>query len=258
MKHAIDNFLKYRFLLVELVKKGVKLKYRRSYLGIIWTLLEPLLTMVVLTVVFGTLFGNTDKSFPVYILTGRLIYTFFSQATTGALKSIQSNGAMIKKVYVPKYLYPLSNVLFNFVIFLLSLVVLFVVSIVLGVYPTWRIIGIIIPLINILLLSFGIGMILSTVGVYFRDMEYLWSVGLMLVMYSCAIFYYPQVILESRYAWILKYNPIYRIIESFRAAVFGTAFNIKGIIFAFGFSIITIIAGLYIFKKKQDNFILHI
>ena len=80
----------------------------------------------------------------------------------------------------------------------------------------------------------------------------------MLVMYSCAIFYYPQVILESRYAWILKYNPIYRIIESFRAAVFGTAFNIKGIIFAFGFSIITIIAGLYIFKKKQDNFILHI
>lgn len=258
MKQAVNNFLKYRFLLMELVKKGVKLKYRRSYLGIIWTLLEPLLTMIVLTVVFGTLFGNTDKSFPVYILTGRLLYSFFSQATTGALKSIQSNAAMIKKVYVPKYLYPLANVLFNFVIFLLSLIVLIVVSLVLGVYPTWNTLLLIIPLITILLLSFGVGMILATVGVYFRDMEYLWGVALMLVMYSCAIFYYPEVILNSRYAWILKYNPLYRIIESFRAAIFGQALNYKGVIYALVFSIVTIIVGLVVFKKKQDNFILHI
>ena len=110
MKQAIANFLKYRFLLKELVKKGVKLKYRRSYLGIIWTLLEPLLTMIVLAVVFGTLFGNTDKTFPVYILTGRLLFSFFQQGTNGALKSIQSNAAQIKKVYVPKYLYPLANI----------------------------------------------------------------------------------------------------------------------------------------------------
>ena len=258
MKHSIDNFLKYRFLLMELVKKGVKLKYRRSYLGIIWTLLEPLLTMIVLTVVFGTLFGNTDKSFPVYILTGRLLYSFFSQATSGALKSIQSNAAMIKKVYVPKYLYPLANVLFNFVIFLLSLIVLIAVSLVLGVYPTWSTLLLIIPLITILLFSFGVGMILATVGVYFRDMEYLWSVALMLVMYSCAIFYYPDVILNSKFAWILKFNPLYRIIECFRAAIFGTAINVEGILYAFGFSIVTIVVGLILFKKKQDNFILHI
>ena len=97
----IKDFIKYRFLLSELVKKGIKLKYRRSYLGIIWSLLEPLLTMIVLTIVFGTLFGNHTKEFPVYILTGRLLYTFFSTATKTSLSSIRKNSAMIKKVYVP-------------------------------------------------------------------------------------------------------------------------------------------------------------
>ena len=99
MKKYVDNFMQYRFLLSELVKKGIKLKYRRSYLGMIWSMLEPLLTMIVLTIVFGTLYGNTDRTFPVYILTGRLLYSFFSQSTKAALKSIRQNSAMIKKVY---------------------------------------------------------------------------------------------------------------------------------------------------------------
>ena len=95
MKKYVDNFMQYRFLLSELVKKGIKLKYRRSYLGMIWSMLEPLLTMIVLTIVFGTLYGNTDRTFPVYILTGRLLYSFFSQSTKAALKSIRQNSAMI-------------------------------------------------------------------------------------------------------------------------------------------------------------------
>ena len=105
MKEYVNTFLHYRFLLKELVKKGIKLKYRRSYLGIVWSLLEPLLTMMVLTIVFGTLFGNKDKTFPVYILTGRLMYSYFSSSTTRALKSVRANAGMIKKVYVPKYIY---------------------------------------------------------------------------------------------------------------------------------------------------------
>ena len=109
----IQNFWRYRFLLAELVKKGIKLKYRRSYLGIVWSLLEPIMTTIVLTVVFGTLFNNKDRTFPLYILTGRLLYSYFSKSTKAALKSIRSNAGMIKKVYVPKYLYPLSAVLLN-------------------------------------------------------------------------------------------------------------------------------------------------
>ena len=161
MKKYVDNFMQYQFLLSELVKKGIKLKYRRSYLGMIWSLLEPLLTMIVLTIVFGTLYGNTDKTFPVYILTGRLLYSFFSQATKAALKSIRQNSAMIKKVYVPKYLYPLSSVLFNYVIFLISLIVLAVVSVVLGVKPTTHLWQSLVALVLILFISYGCGMILA-------------------------------------------------------------------------------------------------
>ena len=110
MKQYIKNFLKYRHLLHELVKKDIKLKYRRSYLGILWTLIEPLLTMIVLSTVFGSLYGRTDKTFPVYVLTGRLLYAYFANSTKVCMRSIRSHSGMIKKVYVPKYIYPLSSV----------------------------------------------------------------------------------------------------------------------------------------------------
>ena len=258
MKKYVDNFMQYRFLLSELVKKGIKLKYRRSYLGMIWSMLEPLLTMIVLTIVFGTLYGNTDRTFPVYILTGRLLYSFFSQSTKAALKSIRQNSAMIKKVYVPKYLYPLSSVLFNYVIFLISLIVLAMVSVILGVKPTFYLLQAPIALILILIMSYGCGMILATIGVFFRDMEYLWSVALMLVMYTCAIFYYPEKLLKSGWAWILKYNPLYCVIDIFRCSVFGKAMNIHYFAYALIFSVVAMVIGLFCFKKKQDDFILYI
>lgn len=258
MKKQIKNFMRYRFLLGELVKKGIKLKYRRSYLGIVWSLIEPLLEMIVLTIVFGTLFGNDDKTFPVYILTGRLLYSFFSQGTKISLSSIRRNSAMIKKVYVPKYLYPLSSVLFNYVIFLISLIVLVVVALVLGVYPTKYIFGAVIPLILLFILTFGCGMILATLGVFFRDLEYLWNVALMLIMYTCAIFYYPARLLKSGFGWILKINPLYGIISLFRNAVFGQPMELITLVYASSFSLACLVIGLFVFHRQQDKFILHI
>ena len=267
MKSYIENFKKYRFLLWELVKKGVKLKYRRSYLGILWTLLEPLMTMIVLSVVCGrlmytgkcgSLFPNKDPHFPVYILCGRLMYSFFSSATNGAMKAIRTNAGMIKKVYVPKYIYPLSSVLFNYIIFAISLIVLVVVSIVLKVYPTIYLAQAIIPLILLLITAFGVGMILSTMAVFFRDLEYLWSVGLMIIMYASAIFYKPEKLLKSGFGWILKCNPLYLLIHNFRQAVFGMPMNMKFLAASIVFAIVSVIVGLIFFYKKQDEFILHI
>ena len=221
-------------------------------------MLEPLLSMVVLTIVFGTLYGNTDKTFPVYILSGRLLYSFYSSATKAALKSIRSNSAMIKKVYVPKYIYPLSSVLFNYIIFAISLIVLVVVSIVLKVYPTVYLAQAIIPLILLLITAFGVGMILSTMAVFFRDLEYLWSVGLMIIMYASAIFYKPEKLLKSGFGWILKCNPLYLLIHNFRQAVFGMPMNMKFLAASIVFAIVSVIVGLIFFYKKQDEFILHI
>lgn len=258
LKESMEEFVKYRFLLSELVKKGIVLKYRRSYLGLVWTMLEPLLNTLVLTFVFGTLFGNNDKTYPVYILSGRILYTCFSQSTKAALRSIRSNSGMINKVYVPKYLYPLSGVLYSYVIFGFSLIVLVGAAVVVGVWPTYKIIYVGYPLFMLLLLSLGFGMILATLGVYFRDMEYLWDVGLTLLMYICAIFYYPATFERAGLAWVLDINPLYCIIALFRNCIFGTVIKTRHIICPLIWSIVSLVLGFVVFKKKEDEFILHI
>lgn len=258
LKQSFQEFFRYRYLLSELVKKGIVLKYRRSYLGIIWTMLEPLLNMIVLTFVFGTLFGNKDSSYSIYILSGRVLYTCFSQSTKAALRSIRVNAAMINKVYVPKYLYPLSSVLYSYVIFGFSLIVLIGTALVLGVWPTVQILWIWLPLFLLLLLSLGFGMILSTLGVYFRDMEYLWDVALSLIMYVCALFYYPDRFIDVGLGWVLNINPLYCIIAVFRSCIFGTAIDMGQVMYALVFSLISLVIGIIVFRKKEEEFILHI
>lgn len=258
MLYSIKNFIAHKFLLRELVIKGIKLKYRRSYLGILWSLLEPVLMTIVLTVIFGTLFNNNNPLFPLHILSGRLLYSFFSGATNMSLRAIRSNASMIKKVYVPKYLYVLSSIIFSYIIFLISLVVLFGLALILKVYPTWNLLLIWIPLVLLFLLAFGVGMILATVGVFFRDMEYLWGVIMTVIMYASAIFYYPEKILSSAYWWILRYNPLYQIIDMFRRCIMGQTITSFSLLYATGFTLVTIVFGCALFIKKQDKFILHI
>ena len=254
----LKQIQKYRFLMSELVKKGIRLKYRRSYLGIIWSLIEPLLTTIVLVVVFGTLFGVKDPTYPLYIISGRLIYTYFANATKGACRSIRSNSGMIKKVYVPKYMYPISLILHNFVIFLISLIVLVIMMVYCRVMPTWQIIKAIPALVILLVMCTGIGMILATLNVFFRDIEYLWNVACLLIMYMSAIFYYPERLMKSGYAWILKFNPLYCIIECFRNAVYSEPWHPHHVMYAAAAACVCLFVGLAFFRKNQDKFILHI
>lgn len=258
MPYIIRNFIKHKFLFRELVLKGIKLKYRKSYLGILWSLAEPILMTIVLTIIFGTLFGNSDPTYPVYILCGRLLYAFFNNATNMSLRAIRSNAAMIKKIYVPKYLYVLSSMVSNYIIFLISLVVLVGAAIILKVYPTPYILLIWIPLGLLFLLSFGVGMVLATVGVFFRDMEYIWTIVMTIVMYASAIFYYPERLLNSRYNWILDYNPLYHIIAIFRDCIYGQPMDLFSLIYSSVFTFATVLLGCVFFLKKQDKFILHI
>ena len=254
----MKNFLKYRHLLGELVKKDIKLKYRRSYLGILWTLIEPLLTMIVLSTVFGSLYGRTDKTFPVYVLTGRLLYAYFANSTKACMRSIRSHSGMIKKVYVPKYIYPLSSVCSNYVTFLISLIVLVGVSIVLKVNITAYILLSVIPLGLMFIMAYGVGMILATLSVFFRDLEYLWSVALMIIMYTAAIFYPVERLYQSGKGWILELNPLYSLISLFRSCVFGYPMEMRHVVYAGVFSIVSLIIGLALFYKKQDKFILYV
>lgn len=254
MERVFKNFRKYRYLLFELIKKNIKLRYRRSYLGILWTLLEPILTTFVLTVVFIKFRQKKDVTFPVYILTGRLLYSFFAQSTKQAMKSIRTNSGMIKKVYVPKYIYPLSNILSNYIIFLISMLVLFGAMLIFQVQPTKYLINSFIPLTLLLIQSLGVGLILATLAVFFRDMEYLWDVILMLIMYTSAIFYY----IEDSTEWIFKLNPIYHIIVNFRNCIYGRPLDMDALLISLGYSLISLIIGVVLFYRKQDKFILYI
>ena len=261
MNGYVDSFRKYRGLLWELVKKGIKLKYRRSYLGIIWTLLEPILTTMVLVFVFQNLFGRDSVNgvpFTMYILSGRLLYSCFSGGTNVALRSIRANSGMIKKVYVPKYLYPVAGILHNFIIFGISLIVLVLGMIIFRIKVTWHIFEAIIPLTLLFLLVLGVGMILSTIAVFFRDMEYLWSVVLMLIMYASAIFYYPDVILESGVSFILKFNPLFCVISNFRSCLFGQELDTWMLGYSAIFAVISVVVGYAFFEKNKNKFILHL
>lgn len=254
----ISNFHKYRNLLKELVVKDITIKYRRSVLGIFWSFLEPLLFMIVLTIIFSTFFGRNIENYPVYLLSGRLVFMYYSQATNGGLKSIVSNASTIKKLYIPKYIFTVSQTLSALVTFLISLIVLLLVMAATGAPFTPYILLFIVPAVLLTIFNIGIGLILATVNVFFRDIEHLYGVFLTLIMYSSAIFFPPEII-PANFQWILTWNPVYAMIKLIRDAfLYGQLFDTFTLLFATFSAIAALVIGIILFYKYQDKFILHI
>jgi len=254
----IVNFSKYRYLLKELIKRDIKIKYRRSVLGIFWSFLNPLLTMVVLTIIFSAIFAQNIENFPVYFLTGKLVFDFYSQGSKAAMKSIVKNSAIIKKVYVPKYMYSLGVILSNFVTFLLSLIVLLGVMIVTNVNFTIYILYAILPIFLLLMFTIGAGLLLATITVFFRDIEHLYGVFVTMLMYGSAIFY-PASIIPAQYQFLFDLNPVYGLITLCRDCfTYGQLFDLGTLLYVSIWSAGLLILGIFFFYKYQDKFILHI
>ncbi len=251
------NFMKYRYLLYELVKKTVKLEYRRSFLGLFWIFLSPLLYTIVLTLVFSTFFNRSIENYPVYLICGRVAFDFFSGGTKKALNSL-IKASIIKKVYVPKYIYPLSTVIGNYITFLMSLLVLALLVVVTGVHLTWNALYVIVPLILIFSLVLGIGLTLSTIVMFFRDVKHLWSVFMTLLMWASAIFY-PASIIPAQYRFILDFNPLFHIIDMMRRSIlYGMPPTSFSLFYVSGLAIFFLIVGIILLYKYQDKFILYI
>lgn len=277
LKQYAKNAYKYRYLMQEIVRKNVKLQYRNSFLGIFWTMLQPFLTMLVLLFIFTKVFGKSSDGvvcYPVYLLTGRLLYEFFTQSTTRAMRSIRNSASVLKKVYVPKYIYPISNVFSTFVTFCISLIVLVLV---LGYfliknhytfqYPdlhlSWYVLLCFVPIILLCIFSTGVGLILSVLNVYFKDIEYIYSVVTMMLFYVTPVMYSLNTLHKSGVNTIvmkiLMLNPLYSIIEMFRSCVlYSTMWNWNHFLYALGISLVSLVVGLWVFYKNQDKFILHI
>jgi ABC-type polysaccharide/polyol phosphate export systems, permease component len=258
MSVHVKNLMKYKDLLLELIKKDIKLKYHNSYLGVLWSLVNPLLLMLILTVVFQELFKRSIPNFPVYVLTGRIIYSFFSEATNFSLDSIRVNKALIRKVYVPKYFFPISRVCSSFITNFLSIITVFSVMLVTGMKVSWLSFLIVLPLLLLLITSAGIGLILSAVNVFFRDIKHLYGVVLIFLMYTTPIFY-PVEIIPEKYLKIIEWNPLFPILRMFRDVLLNNQLpQSVDLTTAVVEAVVFLMAGLLIFYKTQDRFILHL
>lgn len=251
------NVWKYKWLLQELISRDLKIKYRRSFLGYFWSILNPLMLMTVLTIVFSHMFRFAIPNYPVYLLAGQLVFSFFVEATNASMEAILSCASLIKKVYLPKYIFPLSKTLSSLTNFGFSIIALFIV--VLVTKPVLYLTIILLPLFIIYLFVFtiGVSLIVSTLVVFFRDTYYLYGVFLTALNYLTPIFY-PVNILPPWLQKLLFLNPLYNYITMFRNIVlYGKWPTLTEHMICIIFSVGVLLLGCYIFNKNQKDFILY-
>jgi ABC-2 type transport system permease protein len=253
----MKNFVKYRFLLNELVVREIKIKYKRSVLGIVWSVLNPLLMMLVFSVVFAHLFRFDIPNFLVYYLTASVIFNFLHEATSGALYSVFGNSGLINKVYIPKYIFPIAKTTSAFVNFLFSLVALAIVAAFTGVGLSFALF-MVLPLFALLFIFvLGLSMIFATYAVFFRDIIHFHSILMLMWMYVTPIFY-PEKILMDKAPWLVHLNPIYIFIRYFRSIVLeGTLPPLRLDLYCIIVSAVSLLIGLYVFMKNQNRFALY-
>ena len=258
IQNSKRKFLKYKPLIQELVLRDLKVKYRRSFLGYLWSLLNPLLMMTVMNLIFSNIFRAGIQNFPLYLICGQTLFSFFTESTNMSMHSIISNASLIKKIYIPKFIFPISRVLSSFVTMSFSLVAILIVMVVTGARFYWTILLTVVPVFFLLLFCCGMGMLLSALAVYFRDVTHLWGVVTLAWMYGTPIFYSADSLDPTMYA-IMKLNPMYHYINVFRNLVM--LGNIPGPNAWFGCiasALVFFALGLIVFHKLQKNFILHI
>ena len=257
-KNHWGTFRNYSFLLTELIKRDISGKYKDSTLGLFWSFLNPLLSMIVLTIVFSTFFGRTIENFPVYLLSGKLVFDLFANATTGAMDSIKGNSEIIKKIYVPKYMFAVGIVCSEFINFLISLIVLVAVMLATGAPFYMSLLYSPIPLFFLLVLTMGVGLILATATTFFTDIKYLYGVLIMLLSFMTPLFY-PIEIIPQEFLFFFKVNPLYAAVSSIRDIVLYGAFpQTKFLLYLIITSIIALVIGVYLFYRYQDEFVINI
>lgn len=258
----VKDFIRYRYLLYNLISRDFKLKYRRSVLGVAWSVLNPLMMCLVMYVVYNTLYANMTgdgiENFAVYLVIGQLLFNFFRESTTMAMSSIMSNSQLLRKVYIPKYIFPLEKTCFGLVNCFFSFIALIIIMIITGAKLYWTIILAIYPLLTLFVFSLGAGLVLSTLVVFFRDVIHLWEVFTTILMYFSAIFYDPAMLGGGVLKTFIGFNPIYWYITAFRTTVLDGNMLTLNMIWACGLcSIIMLVVGLFVFKKNQDKFVLY-
>lgn len=249
---------KYKFLIKQLVSRDFKTKYKRSILGILWSFLNPLLTMIVQYFVFSTIFKTDIPFYTAYLLIGIVCFNFFSEACGLTLTSILGNANLITKVYMPKYIYPVTRVMSSIINLGISFIPLMIVSLVTGVHFTKAAFLALFFVMCLIIFSMGLGLLLSTSMVFFRDTQFLWGIFSMIWMYATPIFY-PESILPDNFRFVLEVNPIYYFLKNIRLCILD-GISPEPLIYVqcFAIALTMLLVGTTVFRKNQDKFVLYL
>lgn len=258
LANALVAMQKYRFLIKQLVSRDFKAKYKRSILGVFWSFLNPLLNMLVQYIVFSNMFKFNIPNFPVYLLCGNVVFNYFSESCGMALTSIIGNAGLITKVYVPKYIYPLTRIMSSMINLLISLIPLFAVAVISGLAPTKAYLLLPVPLLCLAMFCLGLGMLLAAAMVFFRDIQFLWGVLTTIWMYLTPIFYPVSALPEGVQA-VVKMNPLYFYVTFVRTCVIDGV-SPEPVMYAQCaiIGLVMLLIGASVFKKSQDKFVLYL
>lgn len=257
LREAKEIF-KYRELLRNLVMRDIKVRYKRSIIGFLWVMLNPLFMMLILNIVFSELFKISTPNYTAYLLSGIILWSFFSQSTSTAVVSFIGNSNLIKKVYIPKAIFPLSLILSAFIHFLFAMIPLFIIFYITGVHISSNIYLLPLFFIMITMFSFGVSLILATSTVFFHDVRYIYEVLLLAWMYMTPIFY-PESIVPERFMFILQLNPFYYFISVFRGALYMDVSMLhERVLYSLLFSFLTLIVGWLFYNRYKQKIIYHL
>lgn len=249
----------YKDLLQHLVSRDLKLKYRRSFLGYLWSILNPLLIMIIMTIVFSKLFQRGVHNYPVYLLVGRTMYDFVIGSTNKALGAITDNSTLLKKTYISKFMFPLAKITSSMVDYVLSLGALLIVMIFTKSQFSWTMLLFPLVVIQAYIFACGLGFFLAQMHVFFRDTRYIYNAVTTAWMYCSCIFYPVSILPGYLKSFVENFNPLYIYIKQFRDVVYDcTLPAAHDVYLGCLYAVLLMLVGVFFFKKNQDKFILYI
>lgn len=249
----IREIFRYKYLVFQLTRRDILARYKRSFLGIAWTMLNPLGMMIVMSIVFSRLFSSVP-SYPAYVLSGLIAWTFFSQSTNAAMSGIIWGGGLIQRIYVPRTSFAISAILTALVNLSLSVIPLLLVMLVMRVPISWSILFLPVSMLILAAFSLGIGLILSTMAVYFPDVAEMYQIVLIAWMYLTPVIY-PEDIIPEQFSTLYHLNPMYQLIRLFRLPIYnGRLPTVEEILPAIIISVVVLIIGWLYFTSKSDEF----
>lgn len=254
----VEKMKKYEFLFEELVKRDLKKKYKRTVLGMAWSVLSPLMTLIVMKLVFTQFFGRTMEHYTTYIFAGTLIFSYFSESSSQGMMALMGNASIFSKVTVPKYLFLLSKNVQTLINFAITLCVFFLFCVMDHITFTWKFLLLLYPIVFLLLFNIGLGLILSALFVFFRDIQYLWSVFTQLLMYMSAIFYNIDEYSYTTQCLFLL-NPVYLFIRYFRKIVIDAKIPTLWFHLLMLSDVVVVLGiGCWMYKKYNTKFLYYV